>query len=216
MRFRTPIRDTVAVGRIVRFILTFAGVGVVLLASHTVHANNTTSVVRVSCMPELGRVEVETTFLRGEKALATLESRPDFVAQEYGYYEIASLLPIREDARAPGGRIVSDHREVRVACALGTEDVEISFEPAFAVPCSGAFTVSLTVRIGGLTVVDDLVFDETCLDEDFLTSFSYTERSGFFVLEGIAGTAVGQISSCVKALTSRPRKTGLSPNSRMS
>ena len=51
--------------------------------------------------------------------------------------------------------------------------------------------MALTGRIGGQTVVNDLVFDETCLDEDFLRSFSYTEQSEFFVLEGIAGTSIG-------------------------
>lgn len=166
-------------------------IGCTLLASHAAHADATTSVVRVSCIPELGQVEIETTFLRGERALATLESRRDLVARKYGYYEIASLLSIREDADAPGGRVVADRRRTKIECTLETESVEISFEPAFAVPCSGALTIAATIRINGITVIDGLVFDETCLDNDFLQSFSYIEQSGFFVLEGIAGTSIG-------------------------
>ncbi len=191
MKFSVFLRGIVFMGRGARRLGSLAAIGCVLFASHAAHADATTSVVQVSCIPELGQVEVETTFLRGERALATLESRRDLVAREYGYYEIGSLLTIREDADAPGGRVVSGRRRIRVVCALETESVEVSFEPAFAVPCSGAFTVALTVRIGGLTIVDDLVFDETCLDEDYLKSFSYTEQSAFFVLEGIAGTTIG-------------------------
>ena len=162
MKFGATVSDIVSLGRVARTFLSFAGVGFALLASHAAQANNTTSVVRVSCIPELGLVEVETTFLRGEKGLAALESRRDFVAREYGYYEIDSLLSIREDADAPGGRVVSDRQRTTIVCALETEAVEISFEPAFAVPCSAAFTVALTVRIGDLIALDDLVFDETC------------------------------------------------------
>lgn len=191
MKFSVFLRGMVFTSRGARLLGSLIVIGFLLLANHAARADATTSVVRVSCIPELGLVEVETSFLRGEKALAALEARRNLVAREHGYYEIASLLSIREDADAPGGRVVSDHRTTTIVCALGTEDVEISFEPAFAVPCSGAFTVALTVRIVGRTVVDDLVFDETCLDEDFLKSFSYTERSEFFVLEGIAGTSIG-------------------------
>ncbi|MCH8183974.1 MAG: hypothetical protein IID55_12385 [Proteobacteria bacterium] len=191
MKSSTFERGFVFSGRGARFLGFLTMIGYTLLASHAAHADATTSVVRVSCIPELGQVEIETTFLRGERALATLESRRDLVARKYGYYEIASLLSIREVADAPGGRVITDRQRTRIECALATESVEISFEPAFAVPCSGAFTVALTVRIGGQTVVNDLVFDETCLDEDFLRSFSYTEQSEFFVLEGIAGTSIG-------------------------
>ena len=97
MKFGATVSDIVSLGRVARTFLSFAGVGFALLASHAAQANNTTSVVRVSCIPELGLVEVETTFLRGEKGLAALESRRDFVAREYGYYEIDSLLSIREE-----------------------------------------------------------------------------------------------------------------------
>lgn len=153
-----------------------------VFAPHPIAANSISYVAKLTCIPELGLVEFRVMILTSEKALQAFSQRPDEIAEMTGIYGLWALV----DGELTGDRDefrVKALRTVSVRCDLGTNVVELDFKPKVL---RASITASVTAKIDGLLVLDDLPFDTTDRDGRFIDTFSYTEDRSFFILRGSA------------------------------
>ena len=71
-----------------------------------------------------------------------------------------------------------------IDCQLADHHVSIVFEPYIARPCPSAVSISLTVRIDGALIVEDLQYRRSCLYRDIVSSFEFEEDGEFISLRG--------------------------------
>ncbi len=153
-----------------------------LLLTSSGSANSISHVARVTCLPELGLVGLHVTKIPGEKAFQALRQTPEDVAARTGIYGLWALV----DTELTGDRDefrIKSLRTVSVRCDLGTNIVEFDFKPKVL---GASITASVTAKIDGLLVLDDLPFDTTDRDGRFIDTFSYTGERSFFSLSGSA------------------------------
>lgn len=149
---------------------------------HPIAANSISYVARLTCLPELGLVELRVMTLASDKALRALTQRPDEIAETTGIYGLWELV----DGELTGDRDefrIKSVRTVTVRCDIGTNIVELKFKPKVL---RASITASVTAKIDDLLVLDDLPFDTTDRDGRYIDMFSYTGDRSFFILSGSA------------------------------
>lgn len=152
--------------------------------SHPALADIESPVIRIDCMPELGTVEVYGSNISGERASRNFETIPDLIAKKYGIHDLYSYLFFEgEDEDPPNPRIVGS-RTKSIECQLTEHHVSITFEPYIARPCPRAVSISLTARIDGVLIVEDLEYQRSCLSQDTVSSFQFEEDGEFIKLSG--------------------------------
>ena len=169
--------------------IAFAAAGCVVFAADGAHADFVGDVARVLCAPELGTFSFEITSLRGEKAFANLKRLPNTISDRYGIHDLSGLMDIE-----PSGRRIPENRIVRtrsasLQCVIGSDQVDVKFEPLLIPPCEGPVTAIVTASINGRTLLNRLSFDANCRDFRAITRFSFTEGDTFFSLSGVSGPA---------------------------
>ena len=169
--------------------IAFVAVGGVIVAADGAHADFVGDVARVLCAPELGTFSFEITSLRGEKAFANLKRLPNKISDRYGIHDLSGLMDIE-----PSGRRIPENRVVRtrsasLQCIIGSDQVDVEFEPLLIPPCEGPVTAIVTASINGRLVLDRFPFDTSCRDFRAITRFSFTEGDTFFSLSGVSGPA---------------------------
>lgn len=152
--------------------------------SNAAQANFMIPVTRVDCIPEFGIVTISEGTIRGRRAARSFKDHPDEIASKYGYYDTSSYFIIEgEDEDPPNPRIVGS-RTKNIECQLAEHHVSIAFEPYIARPCPSAVSISLTVRIDGALIVEDLELWRSCLYQDTVALFKFNEDGEFISFEG--------------------------------
>ncbi len=152
--------------------------------SHPALADTEITVLRIDCMPELATVKIYESNISGDRALRNFESIPDLIAEKYGIHNISSYFLFEgEDEDPPNPRIVGSRMKT-IDCQLADHHVSIVFEPYIARPCPSAVSISLTVRINGALIVEDLQYRRSCLYRDTVSSFEFEEDGEFISLRG--------------------------------
>lgn len=152
--------------------------------AHAAQANFLIPVTRVECIPEFGIITISEGTIRGRRAARSFEDHPDEIASKYGYYDTSSYFVIEgEDEDPPNPRIVGS-RIKNIECKLAEHHVSIVFEPYIARPCPSAVSIRLTVRIDGVLIVEDLEYQRSCLYQDTVSLFKFSEDGEFIFFEG--------------------------------
>jgi hypothetical protein len=135
-------------------------------------------------MPEFGVVSVKRESLRGRRAFRSLEEQPQEMAAMYGYYELSSYFIIEgEDEDPPNPRIVGS-RTKTIECQLPDHQVSITLKPDTSRPCPSAATIRLTLEIDGARIIEDLVFERSCIEKDTIALVEFNEDGQSILLRG--------------------------------
>lgn len=152
--------------------------------SYSAQANFLVPIARVECIPEFGIVTVSEGTIRGRRAFRSFEEHPDEIASRYGYYRISSYFILDgQDEDPPNPRIVGS-RTKTIDCQLTDHRVSVTLEPDTSRPCPRAVTIRLSLEIEGVRIIENLIFERSCIQKDTISLVDFNEDGQFILLRG--------------------------------
>ena len=152
--------------------------------SHAAQAIFVIPIARVECMPEFGIVTISQKSIRGERVTCSLKEQPERIAEKYGIYDISSYFIFEgEDEDPPNPRIVGS-RTKTIECQLAEHHVSITLKPDTSRPCPSAVTIRLTLEIEGVRIIENLIFERSCIQKDTISLVNFNEDGEFILLTG--------------------------------
>ncbi len=149
---------------------------------HAARADFVIPVARVECMPEFGIVTIADGAIRGRRAARSFEDHPDEMAAKYGYYDIASYFILEGENEGKTDPRIVGSRSKPIECQLIDRHVSITLKPDTSRP--SAVTIRLSLEIEGVRIIENLIFERSCIQNDTIALVDFNEDGQFILLRG--------------------------------